>query len=513
MVREGLRRQIPTPDPAVGAPAAARSERVCFRHSTRPARRRCYRCQRWLCPRCQERRAHHIFCGGQCYWAWTVETQVRRLNAWVRRRAVPIGLFALLTAVLTGGGLAFLLSYSRSEGTLQPSPAVPRSTSTRPPETPIPWTSELIRILRPAFGARLSAPQVTVEGQGPPRQSLTLWVNGEVAATTVSGEDGTFVFPDVLLEADDNLLQVQGRGPNGAEVFSPAIVVYQVADRTASGLRYVQRAPDNLLRGNPNRPEVALTLDGSFSDQDVDALIRQVEALQLPVTVFLTGEFIDRYPEATRRLAASPWVEVGNHTLNHRHWTAYQQTRQQSTLPDVTPQALQFELAETARRFRTVTGRAMAPLWRAPYGEHNAELRQWAAGLGYTHVGWTVESGWTLDTMDWIDDPAHPMYRPGPAIVRDILALAERPPHGINGGIVLMHLGSRRPAGDRMVDVLPELVQGLRQRGYTLVHVSTLLRRLRHPRTKSPVIGGGKVAPLGLQGQGSEEGIHRPRTP
>jgi hypothetical protein len=30
-----------------------------------------------------------------------------------------------------------------------------------------------------------------------------------------------------------------------------------------------------------------------------------------------------------------------------------------------------------------------------------------------------------------------------------------------------------------MVDVLPELVRGLRQRGYTLVNVSTLLRRLR----------------------------------
>lgn len=338
---------------------------------------------------------------------------------------------------------------------------------------------ESIRILRPAFGARLSAPRVTVEGQGPRRQSLTLWVNGEAAATTVSGEDGTFVFPDVPLVADDNLLQVQGRGPDGSEVFSPAIVVYQVADRSATGLRYVQRGPDNLLRGNPNRPEVALTFDGSFSDQDVDALIRQVEVLQLPVTVFLTGEFIDRHPEATRRLAESPWVEVGNHTLNHRHWTAYQQTRQQATLPDVTPQALQFELTETARRFRAVTGRTMAPLWRAPYGEHNAELRRWAAVLGYTHVGWTVEPGWTLDTMDWVDDPTHPMYRPASAIVRDILALAERSPHGINGGIVLMHLGSRRPAGDRMVDVLPELVRGLRQRGYTPVHVSTLLRRLR----------------------------------
>ncbi len=483
MTTGGLRRQVPTTDPSAGGPPGP--ERVCFQHPTRPARRRCYRCHRWLCPGCQRRRAHHIFCGQRCYWAWEVETRVRRWDAWVRRYAAPIGLVSLLAVGLAAGGLVSLLSRSRPERAVRPNPATPPSAPTRPSETPhrtektFAPPPESIRIVRPAFGARLSAPRVTVEGRGPRRRSLTLWVNGEAAATTLSEADGTFVFPDVPLDAGDNLLQVQGHGPDGGEVFSPAIVVYQVADRITPELRYVQRGPDNLLRGDPSRPEVALTFDGSFSDRDVDVLVGQVEALQLPVTVFLTGEFIARHPEATRRLAESPWVEVGNHTLNHRHWTAYPQTRQQATLPDVTPQALQFELIETARRFRTVTGQTMAPLWRAPYGEHNAELRRWAAALGYTHVGWTVEPGWTLDTMDWVDDPAHPMYRPGPAIVRDVLALAERPPHGINGGIVLMHLGSRRPPGDRMVDVLPELVRGLRQRGYTLVNVSTLLRRLR----------------------------------
>jgi len=478
MALGSLKRQVPTTDAPTGDGPPVGWGHVCFQHPTRTARRRCYRCRRWLCPQCQHRRAHHIFCGERCYWTWAVETRVRQLKAWVRRHAVPVGLFALLAAGLMGGGLALWLGRHRSEETFRPGPARP-SVLTPPSEAAGPSSPEPIRIVRPAFGARLSAPRITVEGHGPRHQSLTLWVNGEAVATTVSGADGTFVFPDVPLVADDNLLQVQGRGPDGGEVFSPAIVVYQVADRGGGGLRYVQRGPDNLLRGDPSRPEVALTFDGSYSDQDVDALVRQVETLQVPVTVFLTGEFIDRYPEATRRLAESPWVEVGNHTLNHRHWTTYAQTRQQVTLPDVTPQLLQSELTETARRFRTVTGRTMMPLWRAPYGEHNAELRRWAAVLGYTHVGWTVEPEWTLDTMDWIDDPAHAMYRPGSAIVRNILALAERPPRGINGGIILMHLGSRRPVGDRMVDVLPELVQGLRQRGYTLVNVSTLLRRLR----------------------------------
>jgi peptidoglycan/xylan/chitin deacetylase (PgdA/CDA1 family) len=62
------------------------------------------------------------------------------------------------------------------------------------------------------------------------------------------------------------------------------------------------------------------------------------------------------------------------------------------------------ELARTARLYREATGQTMAPLWRAPFGEHNAEIRRWAAEQGYWHVGWTGGRG-GLDGLDWITDP------------------------------------------------------------------------------------------------------------
>ena len=79
----------------------------------------------------------------------------------------------------------------------------------------------------------------------------------------------------------------------------------------------------------------------------------------------------------------------------------------------------------------------MAPLWRAPFGEHNAEIRRWAAEAGYWHVGWTGgRSG--LDGLDWVSDPRSRAYQPADRLLARLVA------HSENGGIVLLHLGSDR---------------------------------------------------------------------
>ena len=337
-----------------------------------------------------------------------------------------------------------------------------------------------VRIQRPVFGARLRSGRIPVTGEAPPGASVRLWNNGELVGVVRADKRGHFEFQDVPLVEEGNLLQVEYHLPDGRDGFAPAILVYR-PPRARPDEHYVQRSPDNLYRGNRNRREVALTFDGAHSDRDVNDLLRVVTEEQVPVTVFLTGEFIRRHPDATRKLAASPWIEVGNHTLDHPHLTTYAQNRRQRTAAGLTPAVLMNQLNETAHRFYTVTGKMMVPLWRAPYGEHNPEIRAWAASQGYTHVGWTTGRGWSLDSLDWVDDPSHPHYRPARTIVKRWLALARRGPDGINGGIMLMHLGTKRVVGDRMVDYLPRLVKGLRAMGYQFVFVTTMLKHLRQP--------------------------------
>jgi peptidoglycan/xylan/chitin deacetylase (PgdA/CDA1 family) len=110
----------------------------------------------------------------------------------------------------------------------------------------------------------------------------------------------------------------------------------------------------------------------------------------------------------------------------------------------------------------------MAPLWRAPFGEHNPQIRRWAAEQGYWHVGWTGGRG-GLDGLDWISDPRARGYQSAQTLLTRLVRRAE------NGGIVLLHLGSDRsePVAER-IDIL---LDGLKARRFEFVRASDFLAR------------------------------------
>jgi len=59
-------------------------------------------------------------------------------------------------------------------------------------------------------------------------------------------------------------------------------------------------------------------------------------------------------------------------------------------------------------------------------------------------------------------------------ILDDILAYEQKDPHGLNGYILLLHVGADRK--DKMYLLLEELVTTLRARGYTFVRIDQLLK-------------------------------------
>jgi peptidoglycan/xylan/chitin deacetylase (PgdA/CDA1 family) len=225
-------------------------------------------------------------------------------------------------------------------------------------------------------------------------------------------------------------------------------------------------APD-LTRGPADRAEVVVSFDGGSSSHGTATILDALARRGIRTTIFVTGDFIRRYPDLVRRIA---WDghEVGNHTDTHSHLTTYAADGRQATRPGVDRAFLAGELARTARLYRETTGAEMAPLWRAPFGEHNAEIRRWAVEQGYWHVGWTGgRSG--LDGMDWVTDPRSRSYRSADQLLSRLVNRVE------NGGIVLLHLGSDReePVAGR-IDIL---LDGLERRGFRFARATELLER------------------------------------
>ena len=224
----------------------------------------------------------------------------------------------------------------------------------------------------------------------------------------------------------------------------------------------------NLTRGPGGRKRLVLSFDGGSSAEVATEVLDLLKARGLRTTLFLTGAFIQRFPALVKRMAAEGH-EIGNHTMNHPHFAPGMKRD-----PKWTRERVQHELLEADAALLRVAGRPMDPLWRAPYGEHTAEIRRWAEELGYRHVGWSEGA----DTLDWATPNERRLYRTGEAIVQRLQQRLNRDGDGI---IVLMHLGSARRSSDRPTEGLGAFMDRARQEGWSFVPVGALLHDLGKP--------------------------------
>ncbi len=222
-------------------------------------------------------------------------------------------------------------------------------------------------------------------------------------------------------------------------------------------------------------PYFALTFDAHAESRGARELLALLRQRHVRATIFVTGQFARRHPDILRA-AVADGHEIGNHTYSHPHLTSWASDRRHHTLPDVNRAFVQQQLRAAAALISAAIGRPPAPLWRAPFGEHNAEIRSWAAELGLQHVDWTRGGRTSLDALDWVNDPDADIYLDPEAMARRILTFEERSGVGLAGSIILMHLGSSRPAPP-LLEALPIVLDETDRRGLRAVPVGELLQR------------------------------------
>ncbi len=323
-----------------------------------------------------------------------------------------------------------------------------------------------LKIISPPSNAMIVRNRFDIEGQAEDNRVVTLSVNGRLIQTTLV-EHGRFVFQNVEARPGDNLFVVRSISEDGS-----SSVIEEIKFNYGSPL------PISLVRdfsrGSLTEKKIALTFDGDFLDNVTGEILDILRQEQVRCTMFLTGRYIRRFSETVKRMVAERH-EIGNHTWTHPHLTSYEQNQLHQTLPGVTAETVQQELLKTAELFRQITGIPMAPYWRAPYGEHNAEIRTWAAAAGFRHVGWTIGKNWEdgMDTLDWVADKNSANYHTADQIVEKIIAFARSNSYGANGAIILMHLGSQRK-DDYPHLKLPDIIRQLRELGYQFVTISEM---------------------------------------
>ncbi|HET6745610.1 MAG TPA: polysaccharide deacetylase family protein [Candidatus Limnocylindria bacterium] len=210
-----------------------------------------------------------------------------------------------------------------------------------------------------------------------------------------------------------------------------------------------QTASALVSHGSRSSGMVALTFDMGGRTEPAVAIMSWLRDHGVPATVFMTGASVNS-TSASRQVISiinrQPGLfDLGNHSYSHPDMTGL-------TAGQVTDE---LRRAETA--IEAYANQSPRPLFRPPYGAWDSDVLAGAGAAGYRA---TVL--WDVDTIDW-----KPMSDGGPSAAKIVETVVGR---AQGGSIVLMHLG-----GYKTLDALPGIVAGLRDRGFTLVTLGTLL--------------------------------------
>gem|GEM_PF-1247178 len=284
-------------------------------------------------------------------------------------------------------------------------------------------------------------------------------------------------------------------GAVGLQLFQPTKIWHNTpVPRVVSlliawcALTAVATAAVNVASVRETGPYFALTFDAHAASQGARELLALLRERRVRATLFVTGGFARANP-AILREAHRDGHEIGNHTDSHPHLTTWEENRRHHTRPGITRELLHRELRRADQAIRgALDGAEPSPFWRAPYGEHNAEIRAWAAELGLVHVDWTRGGSLSLDALDWVENPRAKIFLGPEAMARRLLSFEQATGVPLTGGIVLMHLGTGRP-DHPLLEALPIFLDETDRRGLKAVPVGELLRR-RHT-------AGGEATPEG----------------
>lgn len=200
----------------------------------------------------------------------------------------------------------------------------------------------------------------------------------------------------------------------------------------------VGQIPDRLPT---TRRVVALTFDAGADNAGAPKILAALAKARVAATFFMTGRWAELYRQWARRIAAR--YPIGNHTFDHQD------------LLGLTPEAVRREVLMARAAIKQATGGAPLAMFRFPYGSSSTSTLALVNQLGYTAVGWTV------DTLGW----------EGTSMGQSIGSVTSRALARLQPGeIILMHVGANPHDHSTLdADAVPGIISAIRARGYQFV--------------------------------------------
>lgn len=227
----------------------------------------------------------------------------------------------------------------------------------------------------------------------------------------------------------------------------------------------VEGAP---VRGDVSKKKIALIFTGGDFGEGTGPILNALAARGVRAGFFVTGDYL-RQPELAgqiRRMLDDGHY-VGPHSDSHPLYCPWEDRGKTLVTEEFFRRDVQKNIDDLRALGALPAGQPV--LFIPPYEWYNRDQVEWSRRAGWLLFNFTPGSG---SNRDWAPED-HKSFAPSRQILDDILAYERKDPHGLNGFILLLHLGSSRK--DRMHPLIGDLIDALRTRGYEFVRIDRML--------------------------------------
>jgi peptidoglycan/xylan/chitin deacetylase (PgdA/CDA1 family) len=228
-----------------------------------------------------------------------------------------------------------------------------------------------------------------------------------------------------------------------------------------------------VVRGDASRKRIALIFTGGDFGEGTEPVLDALKAQGVRASLFVTGGFLRKPGQAAWvRRAVAEGHYVGPHSDQHPLYCPWDR-REQSLVTEEQFRADLQKNIDDLRALGALKDRDKPVYFIPPYEWFNADQVKWAKGMNVVLFNFTLGSG---SNRDYIPE-SEKKFAPSEKIIEDILAHERKDPHGLNGFLLLMHLGAQRK--DKVFRHVGPLIIELKRRGYEFVRIDEMLGAAR----------------------------------
>jgi endoglucanase len=246
-----------------------------------------------------------------------------------------------------------------------------------------------------------------------------------------------------------------------------ASLIYLLAAREAAAPAIKQHGA--IIRGDTTQKKLALVFTGDEYADGGEYIAKVLQQHKIKASFFFTGNF---YRNAAFKPVIQQLVKQGHYLGPHSdaHLLYCDWNKRDSLL--VTQEQFNKDLEQNYQAMQVFgITKEKAAFFLPPFEWYNDTIADWAAKQGCRLINFTPG---TYSNADYTT-PNMKNYRSSAAILNAIRAYEKKDPSGLNGFILLLHIGTHPARTDKFYHQLPDLISTLQNKNYELVSINSLL--------------------------------------